>query len=366
MKLTELDLHVTNRCTTNCSYCCFSSSHLHLDELSAQEIFDLLSRAKDIGCEDLHITGGEPLLRSDLEKIIEYASDYCQFKVRLQTNGYLLDKSRLKNLTQSGLESIMISLDSLDPDINDQLRGKGSFLKAIRSIDLVQQTNLRLRVNSVITKLNALKLHELIVFLKHKGVFDYSAFYFSPIGNGRNHEDLWIRPKDYLVFWSNLHDAIVSQGNTLNNMNIIIEKAYATWDEAREIDTSGFSGCGGGCTNAYRNRKYLIIRCDGNVYPCILGIDSKPLGNIHTNTLTDIWLNSPEWAKLISSNAKECKTCIYKELCNGGCVYYPQIMMENAKKDSRCIRGQLVPLCPIMKYNFRNEMLGGSSDDVDM
>ena len=110
------------------------------------------------------------------------------------------------------------------------------------------------------------------------------------------------------------------------------------------------------------NRDYLIVRCDGNVYPCIMAIENETLGNVREKELCEIYLNSSEWNRLLPTNVPECKDCIHMELCGEGCRYYPK--HSDSSHDSRCIKNTLVPLCPIMKYNFKNGRFGGSSDDV--
>lgn len=359
--LSELDLHITNRCTTQCTYCCFSSNRLNLPELSTAKIKDVMDQALELGCKHIHFTGGEPLLRTDIPELISYASS-LGFEIRMQTNGSLLTDVVAQKLVNAGLTSIMISLDSAIESIHDKNRGKGTWNNAIKAINVAQKYFTKVRVNSVLTEINKNSMLNTIRFVKSLGVSDFSAFYFSPIGSGKASRDIWIEPQSYIAFWNELNEAIKSNPD-LTEMNIVIEKAYATWDEASSIDITGFTGCGGGCLNTYNNRDYLIVRCDGNVYPCIMAIDSSPLGNINFQTLKDIHKNSPVWDNLLPIRENMCAdTCEHYGLCGGGCRYYPT--PKNAAMDQRCIYNKLVPLCPIMKYNYKNDSLGGSSDDV--
>ena len=93
-----------------------------------------------------------------------------------------------------------------------------------------------------------------------------------------------------------------------------------------------------------------------------MAIDSEPLGNVRSNSLMDIKNNSKVWDFMIKYNDIECENCEHKKVCNGGCRYYPST--EKEKKDIRCNYNKIVPLCPIMKYNFKNNKIGGSSEDV--
>lgn len=361
--LKELDLHITNRCTLSCSYCCFSSGRLHLPELTLDIILGVLNEAKAMGCEHLHITGGEPLLRKDIFKIIRYASD-LGLSVRLQTNGSMLSVDLLEKLSYAGLKSLMISLDSWNQETHDLLRGTDSHKKAVQAIKSAVAFPFNIRVNSVITKINYNEIYETIKYVKNMGIKSYSAFYFSPLGCGRQLKEHWIPPEEYYNYFSKLNEKIHNTVE-LNQMNIVIEKGYAGWEEAKEINISSFTGCGGGCMNTYSNRDYLILRCDGNVYPCIMAIDRNPLGNIHEKPLKEIRAQSAEWESLKLVGDEECSKCEHNSVCGEGCRYYPiYVNGEKYTHDMRCIKEVLVPLCPIMKYNLVNHKLGGSSDDV--
>lgn len=358
--LNELDLHVTNRCTATCSYCCFSSNRKQLPELSLDDIKILLLQAKELGAKHLHITGGEPLLRNDIIDILNAACS-LGYDVRLQTNGLLLNKSILSKLISAGLKSIMISFDSCYEEINDQTRGAGMYKAALNAIDMILSTDLNLRVNSVLTKINYMYILDTIEFLYKKGIKDYSAFYFSPIGSGRKNSEIWIPPREYMNFWTDLSNKLYA--NPFDNMNIIIERGYIEWNKSKEIDTSNFTGCGGGCMNTFQKRDYLIVRCDGNVYPCIMGIDGIALGNVLNNSLKNIY-ESPQWNNMKPKMSEYCNDCTNYELCGEGCRFYPDIYGKMLSHDFRCERSEIIPLCPIMKYNYKNNTMGGSSDDV--
>lgn len=323
----------------------------------------MLEQAKKMGCTHLHLTGGEPLLRDDIVQVVRFASN-LQLELRMQTNGELLTNDIAIALNNAGLRSVMISIDSWNPQTHNSLRGKGTHEKTITAIKTALSARLHVRLNSVITKHNCSEIFNTIIFAKSLGVRDYSAFYFSPIGSGRTMLSDWMSQEDYYLFWCNLKKAL-HQTNGLDNMNIVIEKGYADWKEAESIDTSSFNGCGGGCLNTYTKRDYLIVRCDGNVYPCILAIDGKPLGNIHEQRLEEIYSSSEIWDTMRPHGDEDCMGCRHYKLCGEGCRFYPSF--NNQKKinhDWRCVYGKLVPLCPIMKYNTLNDSLGGSSDDV--
>lgn len=366
MKLKEMDIHLTNRCNLTCKTCCYSSNQLKLDELTKSQLLSVLDQAISLGCEDFHLSGGEPLLRKDLFDLIACILDK-NVGLRLQTNGKLLTKANAKQLNALGLKDLMISLDGHTAGICDAQRGIGSYQGAIEGIRNALDEGLNVRVNAVLTTMNSEHFPEIVDLAILMGVKTCSSFYFTPIGRGSPHRNLWINPLDYIRLFSRLTSKLSQMNSIYRDTDIIVEKAYATWSEALSMSIDGFTGCGGGCGHVLSNRDYLIVRCDGNIYPCILLIDSPfSLGNVKHEALEEIWRDAKAWQILDRERAKsECGDCSHIGLCNGGCAGYANILSgSHSRPDPRCIKGEVVPLCPIMKYNFKNDRLGGSSDDV--
>jgi radical SAM protein with 4Fe4S-binding SPASM domain len=366
--LNELDLHITNRCNYQCRVCCFDSGVQELSELDTKSIFSILEDAAEIGCRELHITGGEPLLRNDLEEIIFKAKQF-EMDVRVQTNGALLSLSRLNSLIQAGLRRIMISVDSTSQPDNDSLRSKGAYDSAIAAIKLCVSKGIKVRVNSVLCQSTIEKFPDLAILCYEIGATQLSGFYFTPIGRGKRNTDLWISPENYYKQVLNIEKQISLLRGTLIpvDMDIIIESGYLPWKQGTILEDFSFTGCGGGCTHTRLNREYLIIRSDGNVYPCIIMIDgNNSLGNIKKTKLQDILLNDSAWNILDRTEAmKLCQECENVSFCEGGCAGYALLQTGSLlNPDPRCLRDKLIPICPIMKYNYKNNRYGGSSMDV--
>ena len=368
-KLKEVDLHVTNRCNRRCVYCSYQSGEKILEELTFSKISLLINEISELKCNDVHLTGGEPLLRKDIFKIIELLIDK-NISVRLQTNGFNVPESTLEKLWDTGLRSMMISLDSSYEQINDNLRGKGSHYYANRFIKQALSIGFDLRVNAVLCKTNVDFFPDLVEYLANMGIRCISAFYFSPIGRGKNLFSEWLDPLEYLEKYSKIKGQIkqlISQKKI--NIDVILEPGYFFWDDKINFDVSLFGGCGGGCANLVKRREYLIIRCDGEVYPCSLILDSKKgLGNINSKPLSKIISDDLNWNNLLLSSKQanaNCAKCLKWEICGGGCTgYINNVNFDETGKDPRCQYGSLFPVCPIMKSNISVESFGGSSDEV--
>ena len=155
-KLTYLFLELTNACNLNCIHCGSDCSTLKKTFLNYQLISDLLNEvAENYNPREIMIciTGGEPLLHSDLEKIIKLAKEKG-FLVGMTTNATLVSEEKAKNLSKSGLDTIAVSLDGIGKT-HDKFRNvNNSFEKAIEGIRNFQKEGFYPQIVTVIHKNN--------------------------------------------------------------------------------------------------------------------------------------------------------------------------------------------------------------------
>ncbi len=121
--LRDLRISVTDRCNFRCTYCMpkdvFGPDHKFLprsEVLSFEEIVRLARIFKDHGVEKIRLTGGEPLLRRDIERLIEMLANVGDLDLTLTTNGSLLAR-KARALRDAGLRRVTVSLDSLDDEV---------------------------------------------------------------------------------------------------------------------------------------------------------------------------------------------------------------------------------------------------------
>ena len=124
--LRDLRVSVTDRCNFRCRYCMprerFGKEHNFLPKseiLSYEEIQKFVLACKPLGLRKVRITGGEPLLRKDLPKLVRYISD-LGLEVALTTNGSFL-KREAARLAEAGLDRVTISLDAVDQDLHSRI-----------------------------------------------------------------------------------------------------------------------------------------------------------------------------------------------------------------------------------------------------
>ena len=126
---------ITRRCNLFCAHCRASSDDLaYQNELSTEECLQLIDDISSIGKPVLILTGGEPILRQDLEQIGKYAVG-CGLRVVLGTNGTLITAETATKLKKIPVSRVAISIDFPYPELQDKFRGKAAaFETAMRGI----------------------------------------------------------------------------------------------------------------------------------------------------------------------------------------------------------------------------------------
>jgi len=169
---------VTHRCNLNCKYCFYAKNRSHLlkeKELSTQEAKDFIKKSAKFR-PAFYLTGGEPLVRTDLEEIIREIRQH-KMKVGLNTNATLLTKDRLQSLNDAGLNYMILSLDTNEKD-TDSVRGDGVYQKSLEMIKTAKKMKLKTKivVNCVVSESN---YHELDNFLDLMGSIGVDALKMS-------------------------------------------------------------------------------------------------------------------------------------------------------------------------------------------
>jgi MoaA/NifB/PqqE/SkfB family radical SAM enzyme len=130
-----LQLTVTTRCNLRCKTCnIYEHSSKPEEELSINEMKPIIRQAYFWGIPTLSILGGEPLLRSDIIPLIEYAKKFGM-EVQITTNATLITKELADKLVDLGVDSVSMSLDGSTAELHDKIRGiKGTFSRAVHGI----------------------------------------------------------------------------------------------------------------------------------------------------------------------------------------------------------------------------------------
>ncbi len=147
-----LRISVTERCNFRCQYCMPEKPFSWVPKenlLSFEELFSFVKVAIDEGVTKIRLTGGEPLLREDLDTFIKMISDYKpDIDLALTTNGYLLPETA-QRLKDAGLKRANISLDSLKPETAAKIAGRDVLDRVLKGIDKALEVGLKVKINMV-------------------------------------------------------------------------------------------------------------------------------------------------------------------------------------------------------------------------
>ena len=173
-KIDYIRVSVTSRCNFRCLYCMPNTPFEWEPKeniLSYEEMFEFLRLAIDEGIKKIRITGGEPLLRKDLDKFIKMLHDYApHLDLALTTNGYYLPEYASK-LKKAGLKRVNISLDSLKPEIANKIAQKNILDRVLNGINIAINEGFVVKLNTVVMKgINDNEILDLLEFAKNKGV----------------------------------------------------------------------------------------------------------------------------------------------------------------------------------------------------
>lgn len=185
----DLRISITDRCNFRCFYCMPTEAMEWKPKpeiLSYEEIFRLAEIFVGLGVNKLRVTGGEPMVRRDLESLIErLARIEGLADLAMTTNAHFL-RGRAKALKDSGLQRITISLDSLEPERFALLTGRNELKQVLDGIDAALEAGLApVKVNSVVIRgINDDQAVNFAAFARDKGVH-VRFIEFMPLDNGK-------------------------------------------------------------------------------------------------------------------------------------------------------------------------------------
>lgn len=209
----QLSIDITNKCNLRCLHCYnYSGENIQMcNELLDDEILNMVLEVSQVGLYNMCFCGGEPLLRKDLIlKCIKILREHNVPNVSMVTNGLLLSKEVAKELKQSGITNVQLSIDGSNEETHDRLRNnKGAFKKVIGAIENLIDVGIKPGIAFTPTSFNIHQIKDLHNILRKYELFDIS-FRTQPLmlmGRATNNENS-IRPseKQYREFVKTINE----------------------------------------------------------------------------------------------------------------------------------------------------------------
>jgi len=153
-----IDLNLNNACNLRCEHCFTNSpkgDHVK-DVLPAEKVAEIADQAHELGIFEWDLQGGELLLRPDILFETLDAIKTERFYMYLTTNGYHLDEKMAKRLADAGVNRVSVSIDSMEPEVHDEFRGKkGSWKRAMEGLEHVKNAGMSPYLNITVGHFNA-------------------------------------------------------------------------------------------------------------------------------------------------------------------------------------------------------------------
>lgn len=332
---------ITKRCNLRCKHCCTEVS-LDGDELTFNEILDIIDQFRIAKIFSIQVLGGEPLLRKEVFQILKILKEK-RFGISLNTNCTLINDKTIREFKKVFPIGLCTSLDGSRAEIHDKLRGEGSFEKAVEGMKRLIKEGFQLSAEAVVTKYNIEDLPQIAKTARKIGL---SRMVFVPIFYGGRakcfQSDLAPDDETYKIGRAIAKELIdkypkFTSGAFIDGF-IKIEQ-FKTLKKKKNQKVAKIGLCGAG-------RMTLGIRSDGIVIPCSALWD-MPAGSVREKPLMEIWNNSPVLRQFRTidkdslDSIEECRICNYKYFCNGNCrasAYYSSGNIKGYSPDCNYFR----------------------------
>jgi mycofactocin radical SAM maturase len=315
----------TYACNLQCVHCLSSSGTRDPNELTTAEMKAVVDDLHDLQVFYINVGGGEPMLRPDFFEVVEYCVERG-VGVKFSTNGGLITAEKARKLASLDYVDVQISLDGIDHDTNDKVRGEGSHAKAIRAMDHLRDAGFGpFKISVVMTRENVEQLDAFEALADEYGA-ELRLTRFRPSGRGA---DTW-------------HDLHPTQEQQVKLYHWLLERPHVlTGDSFFHLSAlgeplPGLNLCGAG-------RVVCLIDPVGDVYACPFVLhDEFKAGTIREpGGFGQVWTSSALFTELREpQSAGACASCGSYDACQGGCMatkFFTGLPLDGP--DPECVKG---------------------------
>jgi mycofactocin radical SAM maturase len=321
-----LTWELTYACNLACRHCLSSSGRRDPRELTTDEAKAVIDELERMQVFYVNIGGGEPTIRPDFWEIVDYATAH-HVGVKFSTNGSRITPQVAASLAASDYVDVQISLDGATPEVNDDVRGLGSYATAVRAMENLAAAGFRnFKVSVVCTRQNLGQLDAFKALADRYGA-QLRLTRLRPSGRGA-------------AVWDELHPTAGQQRELYDWLRAHGE-GVLTGDSFFHLagygdPLPGLNLCGAG-------RVVCLIDPVGDVYACPFAIhEAFRAGNLRTDGgFARIWRESSLFASLREpQSAGACGSCSAYDSCRGGCMaakFFTGLPLDGP--DPECVKG---------------------------
>jgi mycofactocin biosynthetic radical S-adenosylmethionine protein MftC len=301
-----LTWELTYACNLACVHCLSSSGRRDPRELSTAECMALIDELERMQVFYVNIGGGEPTVRRDFWELLDYAVAH-HVGVKFSTNGSRITSERAARLAQSDYVDVQVSLDGATADVNDAIRGVGSYDTAITAMGRLADAGFKgFKLSVVVTRENVSQLDAFKALAERYGA-QLRLTRLRPSGRGA---DVWPKLHPTGAQQRELYEWLLAHGeDVLTGDSFFHLSGYGA-------PLPGLNLCGAG-------RVVCLIDPIGDVYACPFAIHDEFLaGNVRSpGGFAHVWRESELFADLRApQSAGACSSCGLFDKCRGGCM----------------------------------------------
>jgi len=310
---------LTYRCPLRCVYCSNPVSLQRQErELDTATWRRVLREAEALGVVQLNLTGGEPLLRDDLEDLVEEARGLSLY-TNLITSGMPLDRARLAALKARGLDAFQLSLQDPRPEVAERIAGRDALAAKLEVAEWVRALELPLTINVVLHRENLDRVEQIIALAEHLGA-----------------ERLELANTQYLGWALVNREALLPTAAALAEARAATDRARVRLRGRMEIlfvlpDYQ--ADVPRACMDGWA-RRFIVVAPDGTMLPCHQAhtISTLTFENVRAHSVGDIWRDSPGFQAFRGEEwmSDPCRTCDRRIIDFGGCRCQAFHLLGNA------------------------------------
>jgi len=316
---------LTYACPLHCPYC---SNPLNLgdyqDELTTQQWLGVIAEAAELGVLQLHLSGGEPLLRRDLVDIVRFASGHGMY-TNLVTSASGLSSRRAELLRAAGLDHVQISIQADEQALSDRIAGMPSFERKLAAARLVKKLGWPLTLNVVLHRHNIDRLGHILDLAAEVGADRVELANTQYCGWALRNREALLPSRAQLERAETVVRAARERLRGQMAMIYVIPDYYSKYPKP----------CMGGW-----GRQQLTVVPNGDVLPCPTAHTLPlPRASVREYSLTWIWQQSPLFQRFRGTDwmPEPCRGCARRDLDFGGCRCQAfQLTGDAARTDPVC------------------------------
>jgi pyrroloquinoline quinone biosynthesis protein E len=305
---TTLLAELTHRCPLHCPYC---SNPLDLiraeSELTTDDWKRVFTQARALGVLPLGLSGGEPLLRKDLEELAAHARQEGLYST-LVTSGLGLTRARAERLKEGGLEHIQISIQDSDPVVAERIAGVRSVKHKQAAASLVRELGFAFTVNVVLHRANLDRLEEIIDLAADLGADRVELANTQYYGWGLENRAALMPTRIQVERSREAAERAIQRYRGRMQITYVLPDYYEAYPKA----------CYGGW-----GKLYLVVTPNGAVLPChgATQITGMRFDEVRSHSLEWIWQESEAFRAFRGDSwmKEPCRSCPRKTVDFGGC-----------------------------------------------